>query len=221
MEKKNTMFIAYLFTLLITAQVCRGECEGNSTKDFPAILVFGDSTVDTGNNNFIATAVRGDHLPYGQDFPGGVPSGRFSNGKLLPDILASMIGLKETVPPFLNPALSDQDLVSGVCFASAGSGFDDLTTKFSRVISMSKQVEYLKKYVERVEKAVGEREAAGILSRAVVIVSAGTNDFTFNFYDFPTRRIQFTIDGYQNFLLGKLQSFIKVSISLSTFSLPL
>jgi hypothetical protein len=35
--------------------------------------------------------------------------------------------VKDTLPAYLNPALSPQDLPTGVCFASGGSGFDDLT----------------------------------------------------------------------------------------------
>jgi len=40
---------------------------------------------------------------------------------------ASYLGLKELVPPYLDPNLSDKELVTGVSFASAGSGFDPLT----------------------------------------------------------------------------------------------
>jgi len=45
---------------------------------------------------------------------------------LLGDV-ASYLGLKELVPPYLDPNLSDKELVTGVSFASAGSGFDPLT----------------------------------------------------------------------------------------------
>ncbi|XP_047982266.1 GDSL esterase/lipase At2g31550-like isoform X2 [Salvia hispanica] len=199
------MAIAALLALMITTLT--NQC--NANPKFPAILVFGDSTVDTGNNNYISTPFKGNHPPYGYNFPEGAPTGRFSDGRLVPDILASLFGLKEAVPPFLDPILSDQDVVTGVSFASAGSGYDALTTSFTRVISMSRQLDYLNEYVERLQSIVGEKEAAEILSRALVIVSAGTNDFTFNFYDFPTRRLEFTISQYQNFLQAKLQSFIK------------
>ncbi|CAI9260993.1 unnamed protein product [Lactuca saligna] len=33
-----------------------------------AILVFGDSTSDPGNNNYILTPFRGNFTPYGRDF---------------------------------------------------------------------------------------------------------------------------------------------------------
>ncbi|KAL0370794.1 UNVERIFIED_CONTAM: GDSL esterase/lipase [Sesamum angustifolium] len=204
-------YTALLFAL-ITSQLCitiTYKCNGHPIPDFPAILVFGDSSVDTGNNNYIITPFKGDHPPYGLDFPGSLPTGRFSNGKLVPDILAAMMGLKETIPPYLDPYLSEQDMLTGVSFASAGSGYDDLTTSLSHVIPMSKQPGYLKDYVRRLEGIVGENEVARILGSALVIVSAGTNDFIFNFYDVPTRRIQFTIDEYQDFLQKQLQNLIK------------
>ncbi|KAJ0851985.1 putative triacylglycerol lipase [Helianthus annuus] len=52
-----------------------------------AVFVFGDSFVDQGNNNYINTLGKGNFLPYGKDFQGGKPTGRFSNGKTLPDLL--------------------------------------------------------------------------------------------------------------------------------------
>lgn len=54
---------------------------------FPAVLVFGDSIVDTGNNNFIKTIAKCNFPPYGQDFMGGNPTGRFSNGKVPADLI--------------------------------------------------------------------------------------------------------------------------------------
>ena len=181
---------------------------------FPAIFVFGDSSVDTGNNNYFRTGPRGNHLPYGKDFPGHIPTGRYSNGKLTPDFLASMLGIKETVPPFLDPNLSKYDLQTGVNFASAGSGFDDLTTIASGAISMFKQVDLLKKYIVRLKGIVGEKEAKKLISGSLYFTSVGTNDFLI-FYDTPTRRSQFNVSGYQDFILNRTQIFYKVSMHLS------
>ncbi|KAJ1386260.1 SGNH hydrolase superfamily [Sesbania bispinosa] len=176
---------------------------------FSSILVFGDSTVDTGNNNYINTLGKGNHLPYGRDFPGHVATGRFSNGKLVIDFLASALNLKDTVPPFLDPNLPDEELLTGVSFASGGSGFDDLTTVVSGAISVSKQIEYFKVYVAKLKRIAGENKAKQILEDALVIICAGTNDFIFNFYDIPTRTLEFNISGYQDYLQNRLQIFIK------------
>ena len=53
--------------------------------DVSAILVFGDSIVDPGNNNYIKTLIKCDFAPYGRDFNGGMSTGRFSNGKIPSD----------------------------------------------------------------------------------------------------------------------------------------
>jgi hypothetical protein len=53
----------------------------------PALLLFGDSIVDAGNNNNIKTLVKCNFPPYGKDFEGGVPTGRFCNGKVPSDII--------------------------------------------------------------------------------------------------------------------------------------
>lgn len=56
----------------------------------PAVFVFGDSIVDPGNNNNnIKTVVKCNFPPYGKDFPGGYPTGRFSNGRVASDIIGS------------------------------------------------------------------------------------------------------------------------------------
>lgn len=55
-----------------------------------AFLVFGDSLVDNGNNDFLATTARADNYPYGIDFPTHRPTGRFSNGLNIPDLISKL-----------------------------------------------------------------------------------------------------------------------------------
>ncbi|KAL6979026.1 hypothetical protein U1Q18_020691 [Sarracenia purpurea var. burkii] len=203
------LLIQPLFLLNITT------CNGQSIPVFTSVLIFGDSTVDTGNNNFIKTLFKSNHLPYGQDFPGRhSPTGRFSNGRLPPDFVAASLGIKDAVPPFLDPNLSDNDLVTGVSFASAGSGYDELTSFISSSITMSKQLDYFRSYIERLNGIVGKDAAKNITNSALVIVSAGTNDYAYNFYDIPTRKFEYTLDGYQEFLLNKVQKFVKELYSI-------
>lgn len=94
----------------------------------PAIIVFGDSSVDAGNNNFIPTVARSNFQPYGRDFTGGKPTGRFSNGRIATDFISEAIGLKQTIPPYLDPAYSISDFATGVTFASAATGYDNATS---------------------------------------------------------------------------------------------
>ncbi|CAI0549054.1 unnamed protein product [Linum tenue] len=152
--------------------------------NFTAVIIFGDSTVDTGNNNYLPDAVfRADHRPYGENFPTGQPTGRFSDGKLLPDFFASILGIKQLVPPFLHPNLSDSDIRTGVSFASAGTGYDDLTATIAQAISMDEQVEMFEEYVARLRRVVGDDAAKETVHGALVAVSAGANDFVDNYYD--------------------------------------
>lgn len=51
----------------------------------PALLIFGDSVVDVGNNNNLETIVKANFPPYGRDFIQHEPTGRFCNGKLASD----------------------------------------------------------------------------------------------------------------------------------------
>jgi hypothetical protein len=92
------------------------------------LLVFGDSTVDPGNNNRLQTAARANFLPYGLNFFGGMrPTGRFTNGRLATDMIAERLGIARTVPGFLDANLRLVQLRTGVSFASGGSGYDDNT----------------------------------------------------------------------------------------------
>lgn len=206
--------LIFLATLQVV-QINTITCHGN--ENFPnitTVLVFGDSSVDTGNNNYVTTFIKANHKPYGQNFPGQVPTGRFSDGKLVPDFLVSELGIKETIPPFLQPNLSNFEMISGVNFASSGAGYDDFTGSIFNVIPLSQQPEYLRQYFEKLVSIVGEKEARMIMNRAVVAISAGTNDFLFNYYTVPTRKLQFNISSYQNFVQRRLKNFVQELYSL-------
>lgn len=52
----------------------------------PALYVFGDSLLDSGNNNHLPTIARANYLPYGANFPWG-NTGRFTDGKTVADFV--------------------------------------------------------------------------------------------------------------------------------------
>ena len=54
----------------------------------PATFVFGDSLVDVGNNNYFFTLASANHKPYGVDRADKVATGRFCNGKIIPDLVS-------------------------------------------------------------------------------------------------------------------------------------
>ena len=67
----------------------------------PCYFIFGDSLVDNGNNNFIASMARANYPPYGIDFAGG-PTGRFSNGLTTVDAIGKQQACCEIIVPPLS-----------------------------------------------------------------------------------------------------------------------
>ncbi|KAH6829127.1 GDSL-like Lipase/Acylhydrolase superfamily protein [Perilla frutescens var. hirtella] len=179
------------------------------------ILVLGDSSVDPGNNNRLPTTTKSNFIPYGIDFFHGRPSGRFCNGRLATDYLAEAFGYTDSVRAFLDPAITKKDLLHGVSFASAGSGYDELTANLSSVIPMWKQLEYLRHYKIHLRNLVGTQEAEEIIrNNTLFVVSAGTNDFLLNYYSDSTRSKQYSIEQYMNYLISRMRTVIKTMRSL-------
>ncbi|KAE8732715.1 GDSL esterase/lipase [Hibiscus syriacus] len=183
-------------------------------------FVFGDSTVDPGNNNFVQTLFRSNFPPYGKDFRGQTPTGRFTNGKLTTDLFASYIGIKEYLPPYLDPNLSIEDLMTGVSFASAGTGLDPLTAQISSVISLPKQLDYFKEYKKRLQSAIGKERMESIIKDGVFLISCGTNDFVVNYFTLPIRRKKYTVSGYQQFVLHNLKQLLQVESIMVAPAVP-
>ena len=84
-----------LFSLIAFVHFCNTNAvlkpPGNAT--IPAIIAFGDSIMDTGNNNYIETVAKCNFPPYGRDFVGGKPTGRWSNGKAPTDLIGISLSL--------------------------------------------------------------------------------------------------------------------------------
>ncbi|XP_050211420.1 GDSL esterase/lipase At2g30310-like [Mercurialis annua] len=207
METTINIFICLAIFLYSTSYSI--ATNNTSLPKFPAVFFFGDSIFDTGNNNYIKTIFRANYRPYGQDINGGVPTGRFSNGKLIPDMLASVLGIKDSVPPYLDPNLTDDDLITGVNFASSSGGFDERTSLLTNVIPVSTQVNYFNDYITRLKGIVGEKKAMEIINSSLVVLDGGTNDFNFNIFDIPARRFQMTATQYIDFLLNKEEDAIR------------
>ena len=54
-----------------------------------AMFAFGDMMIETGNNNFLNSIAKSNFWPYGCDFNRG-PTGRFTNGKTIVDLLGNL-----------------------------------------------------------------------------------------------------------------------------------
>ncbi|KAK6229783.1 GDSL lipase/esterase - like 10 [Theobroma cacao] len=175
----------------------------------PAIIVFGDSTVDPGNNNQISTVLKSNFAPYGRDFLGGKPTGRFSNGRIATDFISEAFGIKPDIPAYLDPNYDIKDFATGVSFASAGTGYDNATSDVLSVIPFWKEMEYYKEFQSKLRGYLGDDIANHHLRESLHLISIGTNDFLENYYIFPTRSSKYSVDEYQNFLIRIASNFIR------------
>jgi hypothetical protein len=130
-SQSRSRLCCWLPLLLVLHFSRRAAAAGGGGGKVPALIVFGDSTVDAGNNNFIPTVATGNFPPYGRDFDRGVATGRFSNGRLVTDFLSEAFGLPSSVPAYLDPGYTIDQLATGVSFASGGTGLDDLTAEIA------------------------------------------------------------------------------------------
>lgn len=78
-----------LILLLVLSMRTKGLVKLPPNVSIPAVIGFGDSIIDPGNNNKIKTLIKCNFPPYGKDFEGGIPTGRFCNGKIPSDMLGT------------------------------------------------------------------------------------------------------------------------------------
>ncbi|PSR99565.1 GDSL esterase/lipase [Actinidia chinensis var. chinensis] len=175
----------------------------------PAVIMFGDSVVDTGNNNNLKSIAKVNYPPYGKDFEGGVPTGRFSNGKVPSDILVEELGIKDLLPAYLDPNLQTEDLETGVNFASGGAGFDPLTSAIETAIPLSDQIKLFKEYIERLKGVVGDERTSTILANSLYVVLAGSNDIINTYFSTPIRRSHYDVASYTDLMVTLASSFVK------------
>ncbi|CAL0327866.1 unnamed protein product [Lupinus luteus] len=132
----------------------------NSDNNSVKLFVFGDSYVDTGNY-LNSTSYKS---PNGITFPGH-PSGRFGNGHILTDYLASFFKIGNPTPYALK---NSSNLQNGMNFAFGGTGVfktmidgPNLTVQIDSFEQLIKQNVYSKSDVES----------------SIVLVNTGSNDY--------------------------------------------
>ncbi|XP_074590634.1 GDSL esterase/lipase At5g33370-like [Curcuma longa] len=176
-----------------------------------AFFVFGDSLVDNGNNNYLATTARADQPPYGIDTPSHRATGRFSNAKNIPDIVSEYIG-SEPVLPYLSPELQGERLLVGANFASAGVGIlNDTGIQFANIIRITKQLHYFEQYQQRLSSVVGPEAAGRLVNDALVLITIGGNDFVNNYYLVPysLRSRQFSLPDYIRYVISEYKKVLR------------
>ncbi|GJM86403.1 hypothetical protein PR202_ga02257 [Eleusine coracana subsp. coracana] len=181
MAKHAAAYVLAALCLLLVLAATDAEATQTHQPLVPAMFVFGDSTVDVGNNNNLRRSIaKANFRPYGIDFPRSTPTGRFSNGFNTADLLAQLLGFPMSPPAYLSltgGTLRSQ-MYKGINFASGGSGLADETGRllFGQVIPMSLQLDYFASVVEHMTKQSGSRRTASLLCKSIFFISTGSND---------------------------------------------
>ncbi|CAK9868038.1 unnamed protein product, partial [Sphagnum jensenii] len=178
-----------------------------------SFVIFGDSTLDAGNNNYLFTEAKANFLPYGRDFPGSIATGRFCNGQIASDFVATALGLPLSLA-YLDPNAQGPRILTGINFASSGSGWDEGTANHFNVKGMNAQLEWFKDYYQQVVSLAGEQNGDDIIRTALYAIGTGTNDFLNNYFFNPALMANYSLDQYQAFLLGNAKGYIQELYSL-------
>ncbi|WVZ95453.1 hypothetical protein U9M48_041216 [Paspalum notatum var. saurae] len=199
-----TLRLLLLDVLLTVTAAGAGGGENAAPVPVPALFVFGDSLVDSGNNNNLASLAKANYLPYGIDFAGG-PTGRFCNGYTIVDELAELLGLP--LVPSYSEASSVQQVLQGANYASAAAGIlDDSGGDFVGRIPFNQQIRNFEATVAQIAGAVGAAAAAADrVARSIVFVGIGSNDYLNNYMapNYDTRR-RYTPQQFADLLVRQL-----------------
>ncbi|CAI0435136.1 unnamed protein product [Linum tenue] len=187
------------------ALFCAGVDSGESNP--AAVYAFGDSIMDTGNNDYILTRARCDYPPYGRNFPGGKPTGRFSDGKIIPDLIVENLGIKDLLSPYLDPNLGPEDLMTGVAFASGGCGFDPETIRSMMALSIPTQLILFQEYKDKLKANIGEQRSDDIINRSLYLLSSGNNDIGSTYF-LTNRHLEYDMTSYAAFLAIQASEFL-------------
>lgn len=175
----------------------------NGREMVPAMFVFGDSLIDNGNNNNLASLAKANYFPYGIDFQGGA-TGRFSNGYTMVDEIAELLGLP-LIPPY-SEASGDQ-VLHGVNYASAAAGILDITGRnFVGRIPFNQQIQNFQNTLDQITENLGADDVGQSIGRCIFFVGMGSNDYLNN-YLMPNYNTKSQYDGpqYANLLVDQYQ----------------
>ncbi|GMN52921.1 hypothetical protein TIFTF001_022063 [Ficus carica] len=202
---------------LLVYQVARMPCKitlqsqhtplERRTSTGSALFIFGDSTVDTGNNNYIKTTPenRADYEPYGHNGIFPKPTGRFSDGRVIVDFIAEYAKLP-IIPPFLQPSA---DHTNGVNFASGGAGILSETNQ-GLVIDLQTQLKNFEEVQKSLAEKLGDEEAQKLISEAVYFFGIGSNDYMGGYLGNPKMLQRYAPEQYVGMVIGNLTQAIQV-----------
>ncbi|CAM0913893.1 unnamed protein product [Alopecurus aequalis] len=172
----------------------------------PVIYIFGDSMSDVGNNNYLLLSIaKCDYPWYGIDYEGGYPTGRFTNGRTIGDIMAAKFGVPPP-PPFLSLYMTDDAVLGGVNFASGGAGLlNETGIYFVEYLSFDNQISYFEETKNAMIAKIGKKAAEEVVNGAIFQIGLGSNDYVNNFLrPFMADGIVYTHDEFVGLLMDTI-----------------
>ncbi|GAB2268222.1 hypothetical protein Dimus_003200 [Dionaea muscipula] len=123
---------------------------------------------------------------------------------------AEKLGLKEYVPAYRDQNLQSEELLTGVSFASGGSGYDPLTPELMSVIPISDQIEMFKEYKVKLKGMVGEERANFIIANSVALLVSSSNDIAITYFGLGIQRAKYDVNSYTDMITSSASSFVQV-----------
>ncbi|XWS75627.1 hypothetical protein CRYUN_Cryun01aG0107300 [Craigia yunnanensis] len=151
----------------------------------PALYVFGDSLFDSGNNNLLPTIAKANYPPYGQNFVEHF-TGRFTNGRTLPDFIAEFLELPYP-PPYLS-IHNESITLSGLNYASSACGIlPETGNRFGKCLSLGEQIDLFEWTIKSKLPSYfkSSKELSKYLAKSIFILTIGSNDYIQNYLE-PT-----------------------------------
>ncbi|WCJ40463.1 GDSL lipase [Euphorbia peplus] len=175
MQKLFVIHLVFVLAnlLVITTRSSQIKIESSPPTKHVPLFVFGDSLFDTGNANYVKNAGKANFFPYGESFF-KAPTGRFSDGRIIPDFIAEYLKLPRYIRPYLQPG--HYNYTNGVDFATGGAGALVESNK-GTTIDLKSQVGSFKKVRMHIRQRLGAKAADKLLSKAIFLFSIGINDY--------------------------------------------
>ncbi|KAL6012509.1 hypothetical protein ACLOJK_002998 [Asimina triloba] len=207
---KESFISSLLFVVLVVALA---PVARSAESKLGASFIFGDSLVDAGNNNYLPTLSKANIPPNGIDFvaSGGTPTGRFTNGRTIGDLVGEELGQPNYALPFLSPNATGPVILNGVNYASGGGGIMNQTGRiFVNRIGIEVQVDFFNVTRKQIDGLLGASKAREyVMKNSIFSITVGANDFLNN-YLLPVfsigARISQTPDAFVDGLVSNLKT---------------
>ncbi|KAF3669921.1 GDSL esterase/lipase [Capsicum annuum] len=148
------------------------------------------------------TTARANSPPYGVDYPTHQPTGRFSNGLNIPDLISEQLGAEPTLP-YLDPSLTGDKLLVGANFASGLQFVSQYTLHIVFQVRLCQQ---------RASALIGEEQTARLVNDALVFITLGGNDYVNNHLltPFSARQMQYNLEDYSRVVVTEYHKILTI-----------